>query len=339
MRAAGCARGGCNDTHTDPPDDSGGTVQRPAPALQSRTRAIADHAHDAMPTIEVEANGIRFACLTEGPADGPLVLLLHGFPDNAWSWQHQLPVLAAAGYRAVAPWLRGYPPTQIPARGYYDRATLVMDVKELIATLGDSKPCFLIGQDWGAAIGYGVLGAFPELVRRAVLLAVPHPAQVRTTLRKSPKHAIRSFHWFLFQLPLIPELLCRANDYAFLETLWKLWSADYRDHEHVASIRKTMAEPGALQAALAYYRAMFAAKNADPALADVRSRLDRAIAVPTRVLCGARDMRKEMLEEQRRYFAGPYEWRTIDDAGHFLHREQPEAVNRQIIDWLQRTGG
>ena len=290
-----------------------------------------------MPATDVAANGIRIACLEDGPEDGPLVLLLHGFPDNAHSWEYQMPVLAAAGYRVVAPWLRGYPPTQIPADGYYDRATLVMDVRGLIEKLNDGRPCFLVGQDWGAAIGYGVLGAFPELVRRAVLLAVPHPAEVRLTLRRSPKHAVRSFHWFLFQLPVIPELLCRFDNYAFMETLWKLWSADYHDHAHVARIRAGMAAPGALTASLAYYRAMFRAKNADPALAEVRSRLDRPIPVPTRVLCGTRDMRKEMLEGQRRFFSGPYEWGTVDGAGHFLHREQPDAVNRRIVDWLRRT--
>jgi len=289
-----------------------------------------------MQTRQAAANGLRFSFLEDGPAAGPLVLLLHGFPDNALTWERQIPVLAAAGYRVVAPWLRGYPPTEIPTGGYYDRATLVMDAKALIETLNDGKPCFLVGQDWGAAIGYGLLAAFPELVRRAVILAVPHPGQVRLTLRKSPKHALRSFHWFLFQLPVIPEILCRANGYAFLETLWKLWSAAYDDHAHVAGIRRQMATPGALTASLAYYRAMFGTRHADPALADVRGRLDRKIAVPTRVLCGARDMRKEMLEGQRRWFAGPYAWGTVEGAGHFLHREQPDAVNREILDWFSR---
>ena len=285
-----------------------------------------------------EANGIRFAFLQAGPVDGPLVILLHGFPDNAETWEPQIPALAAAGYRVIAPWLRGYPPTTIPAAGYYDRGTLVMDVKGLIDTCNDGRPCFLVGQDWGAAIGYGVIAAFPELVRRAVLLAVPHPGEVRATLRRSPKHALRSFHWFLFQLPAIPERLCRARNYAFLETLWKLWSPRFDDRAHVATVRKAMAEPCALEASLAYYRAMFGTKNADPALATVRERFESPIRVPTLVLCGSQDMRKEMLEPQRRWFTGSYEWATIDGAGHFLHREKPAEVNRRILDWLARDG-
>ncbi len=291
-----------------------------------------------MRQIGFDANGLRFAALEAGPVDGPLALFLHGFPDSATTWQHQLPAFADAGYHAVAPWLRGYPPTEIPPRGsYYDRATLAVDVAEIIKTLSPDKPCVLIGQDWGAAIGYGVLAAFPEKVARAALLAVPHPAQVRATLKRSPKHALRSFHWFLFQLPWLPEWLCARRDYAFLETLWKLWSPDFDDALHVAEIRSNMATPGALEASLAYYRAMFRPSKADPALTAVQTRLEAPITVPTRVLCGGQDMRKEMLEDQRHYFSADYEWTTVPGAGHFLHREQPDTVNALLLDWLGRA--
>jgi pimeloyl-ACP methyl ester carboxylesterase len=99
----------------------------------------------------VRANGLDFAYVEQG--EGPLVLLLHGFPDTAMSWGHQIPALAAAGYRAVAPYLRGYSPTEIPRDGFYDKATLATDVAELIRALGGG-PAHLIGQDWGATIGY-----------------------------------------------------------------------------------------------------------------------------------------------------------------------------------------
>jgi pimeloyl-ACP methyl ester carboxylesterase len=286
-----------------------------------------------MQQIAIQANGLRFAALEAGPSDGPLVVLLHGYPDNAHSWEKQIPVLAAAGYRVVAPWLRGYPPTEIPAR-YYDRATLATDVARLIEALNGDAPCLLVGQDWGAAIAYGVLGAYPERVRRALLLAVPHPVTVKQTLRRSPRHVIRSFHWFLFQLPWLPEMLCRANDFVFLERLWRLWSPDFRDDEHDARIRADMATPGALAASLAYYRAMFRASNRDPALADVWARLDAPISVPTKLLCGTIDMRKELLEPARANFSGEYEWELVEGAGHFLHREKPGEVNRQMLDWL-----
>ena len=287
-----------------------------------------------MRTQEITANGLRFAYLEVG--EGPLVLLLHGFPDNAYTWEHQMPALAKAGYRVVAPFLRGYPPTEVPDRGYYDLATLATDIKCLIDALNDGKPCFLVGQDWGAAISYAVLAAYPASIKRAVILAVPHPAEVRRTLKRSPKHVLRSFHWFLFQLPWLPERLCRARNYAFIEFLWKLWSPAYDDRAHVARIKQMLAKPGAMVAALAYYRAMMNPKKADPALADVTARLPDPITTPTRVLCGSRDMRKEMLPRQGDLFAGLYEWGVVEGAGHFLHREKPGQVNADLIDWLAR---
>lgn len=285
----------------------------------------------------VAANGIRYAYLEQGPAQGRLLLLLHGFPDNALSWEKQMPVFARAGYRVVAPYLRGYPPTEVPAAGYYDRATLALDVRALIEALGGGRPAALVAQDWGAAIAYGVLGAFPDLVERAVLLAVPHPVQIRRTLRRSPKHVVRSFHWFLFQLPGLPEALCRAGNFAFIEWLWRLWSPAYDDRDHVAQIKQMLAEPGALSATLAYYRAAMQPKYQDPALAELRAQLDRPIRVPTRVVCGGRDMRREMLPGQSGFFTGPYEWTTVEGAGHFLHRERPDAVNRLVLEWLGRS--
>jgi pimeloyl-ACP methyl ester carboxylesterase len=283
---------------------------------------------------QAQANGLRFAYLEAGR--GPLLVLLHGFPDNAYTWERQFPALTAAGYRVVAPFLRGYPPTEVPASGYYDRATLVTDIKGLIDLLGDGQPALLVAQDWGAAISYGLLAAFPESVRRAVLLAVPHPAEVRRRLRRSPRQVIRSFHWFLFQLPWLPERICRVGNGAFLEFLWWLWSPDYTDREHVAQIRRMMRQPGVMEATLAYYRALFDRKLQDPALAGLRAKLDGPIRVPTLVACGTRDMRGEMLEAGRAYFAAEYQWTTVEGAGHFLHREKPDAVNRLILEWLQR---
>ena len=146
----------------------------------------------------ITVRGLNFAYLEQG--EGPLVLLLHGFPDNAQTWSHQIPALVAQGYRVVAPYLRGYPPTDVGAGGYYDKATLVADVAALIQVLGEGKPCHLVGQDWGAIIGYGVLAAYPELIARAVLMAVPHPGQVTKRLPDATTNH-RAFHWWFFRLP------------------------------------------------------------------------------------------------------------------------------------------
>jgi pimeloyl-ACP methyl ester carboxylesterase len=281
---------------------------------------------------EVVANGLRIAYLEAGA--GPLVLLLHGYPDDAWSWEHQFQAMVDAGYRVVAPFLRGYPPTEIPANGFYDRATLANDVKGLIEALNGGSPVYLVAQDWGAAIAWGVLGAYPELVRRAVILAVPHPVEIRRTLRSSPRHAVRSFHWFLFQLPWLPERICRAFGFAFIGFLWWLWSPRFDDHAHVTRIKRMMAVPGVVEATLGYYRAAFGNRHRDPALAELMPLLDRPTPVPVLAVCGSRDMRRELLPRQRDLLAGPYSWTLVEHAGHFLHREKSIRINRLVLEFL-----
>ena len=282
----------------------------------------------------IHANNIEFAYHEEG--SGPLVLMLHGFPDIASTWSHQVPALVAQGYRVVTPYLRGYTPTEIPKGGFYDKATLVEDVASLIQRLSDNQPVYLVGQDWGAIIAYAVLAAYPELIQRAVVMAVPHPGQVTESL-VNPKHIHRSFHWWFFQLPDLPENALLANNQAFIDYLWTYWTVPtHRDESHIQEIKKTLEKPGVLTATLAYYRAMFDLSKADPALAEVRKRMVRPIEVPTLALCGREDLRAELMLEQSQYFTGEYVFELVDNAGHFLHREQPQIVTKLITDWLMK---
>lgn len=280
----------------------------------------------------LRANGLDFAYLEQGT--GPLVLLLHGFPDSAHTWGHQLPALAAAGYRAVAPFMRGYHPTGIPADGFYDKATLATDVAALIKALGGGGPVHLVGQDWGAIVSYAVLAAYPELVSRAVVMAVPHPAQVAKSILDA-KHVHRSFHWWFFQLPELPERALVANDFAFIDYLWSYWtSPGYQDPAHLVGVKAMLGEPGVLSATLGYYRAMLDPLKGDPRLGALRAAMDRPIAVPTLALCGSDDLRAELMTDQSRYFRGEYSYQLVPCAGHFLHREQAAEVTRLMLEWL-----
>ena len=283
----------------------------------------------------IRANGIDFAYIEQG--SGPLVILLHGFPDTANTWSHQMSALAGAGYRAVAPYLRGYHPSEVPQDGFYDKATLATDVAELIRTLGGGKPVHLVGQDWGAIITYAVLAAFPELVRRAVVMAVPHPAQVGKSMLDA-KHIQRSFHWWFFQLPNLPEKALVENDFAFIDYLWRYWtSPGHEDAAHLREIKAMLGQPGVLAATLGYYRAMLDPSKGDPSLQPTRELMARPISVPTLALCGGDDLRAELMTDQAQYFSGEYDYQVVAGAGHFLHREKPAEVTRLVLEWLGKA--
>ena len=282
----------------------------------------------------IDANGLKFAYAEKG--EGPTIIMLHGFPDIATTWSQQIPALIGQGYRVITPYLRGYPPTEVPLSGFYDKATLTADIVALIKLLGESKPVYFIGHDWGAIIGYAVLATHPELISRAVLMSVPHPDQVAHSLT-DPKQIHRSFHWWFFQIADLPEKALLENDMAFIDYLWSYWTRrGYHDESHIRDVKNTLKLPGVLAATLGYYRAMFDASKADPSLEKLRRLMSRQIKVPTLGLCGCDDLRAEYMKEQSRYFTGGYDFQLVAEAGHFLHREQPEQVNRLILDWFKK---
>ncbi|HEV2361745.1 MAG TPA: alpha/beta fold hydrolase, partial [Acidimicrobiales bacterium] len=161
----------------------------------------------------VSANGLEFAILEAGPSDGPLVLLLHGFPDTAWTWRHLLPDLGDAGYHAVAPFMRGYAPTGVPADGLYQTGALVRDAGSLHEALGGDENAVVVGHDWGASAAYGTAALSPERWRKVVTAAVPPFATLAAGFF-SFAQLKRSWYMFFFQVSLA-EIAVPMNDHAF----------------------------------------------------------------------------------------------------------------------------
>lgn len=275
----------------------------------------------------VRANGLRFAYLEAG--EGPLVLLLHGFPDNARTWEAQLPALAAAGYRAVAPFLRGYAPTEIPSEGY-GIPLHGEDAAALIEELAD-EPVRLVGHDWGAGATFAVVHNRPELVERATVVAASHPATLLSTFR-SPSLIHHLFHVWFFQLEGFAPDAVRADDFALIDYLWRHWSRG-RDHsEHVARVKKeSLSAPGAIELMLGYYRRLVNAPTESPEFVE---RAFQPVDVPTQSIFGADDPARALAENEDNLFTAGYRRDVVAGAGHFVHLDQPEEFNRLLLEWL-----
>jgi pimeloyl-ACP methyl ester carboxylesterase len=280
-------------------------------------------------TREVEANGLRFAYLEAG--EGPLVILLHGFPDNAWTWEFQLRALGNAGYRAVAPFLRGYPPTEIPVDGRYEAPVLANDLASLVCALSDD-PAYVVGHDWGAVMAYAAMAFERECVARAVVLAGNHP-QLFAGFFSSPELIQLNFHQWFFQLEGYAEAATRADELALIDHLWRFWSPHLDAREHVAQVkRETLAHDGAVEAALAYYRALLRLPASDPKAAEIFFARTR---VPTLQIFGADDPIARPFESEDACFVAAHRSVRIGGAGHFVHQERPGPVIDLILAWLE----
>ena len=196
----------------------------------------------AVRSATVRANGLQFGVLEAG--SGPLALCLHGFPDAADTWRHLLPALAGAGFHAVAPFMRGYAPTAVPADGAYHLGALVADAVALHEVLGGDGNAVLIGHDWGAEAAYGAAAFAPDRWRRLVTLAVP-PAALDEVLFSDYEQLKRSFYLFMFRDPAgLAETVVARDDLAFLDKLWRDWSPGFQPGEHLARVKRLPAAAG-----------------------------------------------------------------------------------------------
>jgi pimeloyl-ACP methyl ester carboxylesterase len=268
----------------------------------------------------VTANGIEFVFLEVGR--GPLALCLHGFPDTAHTWRHLLPALADAGFRAVAPYARGYAPTSCPGDGRYALGALAADAVALHEVLGGDERAVLIGHDWGAEAAYVAAAAATERWRRLVTIAVPPPA-LDKQIFSDYEQIKRLFYLFFFRSPDADEVVA-ADDLAFLDRLWEDWSPGYDAAEDLVHVKRSLRDPRNLSAALDYYRA----EESEP--------LREPPPHPTLYLHGYRDgcIGVALASDAKRHLSPASEMVVIEGAGHFAHLERPAAVNALITDWV-----
>ncbi len=279
---------------------------------------------------DVNVGGVRLHVVEAGPPDGPLVVLLHGFPEFWYSWRHQIQPLADAGFRVLAPDLRGYGDSDKPSGvRSYAIERLVDDVAGLVAASGRTS-AHLVGHDWGAAIAWMVANDRPEVVDRLAILNVPHPQRLVEGLRHSAEQRKKSWYIGFFQLPWLPERLIRRGDFAMLRSMLR------RDPVHpgafspeeIEAYVDALKRPGAVTAAVNYYRA--AARG----MWRIRGRF-RRLEMPVLVLWGDRD------RYLSRAFAEPPPELVPDcrlvhfAASHWLPCDAPLEVNDELLRFLR----
>ncbi len=285
----------------------------------------------------IDLDGLEVAYLACGEEGRPLAICLHGFPDSARTWRHLLPALADAGYRAVAPWLRGYAPTALDAKGRYQNGAEVADTIALHEALGGDGDAVLIGHDWGARIATGAAAFAPERWSKLVTAAVP-PAGAVAQAFFSYDQLHRSWYMFFFQHPL-SDAVVGMNDMAFIDRLWDAWSPGYDATEDLAHVKDALREPERLTAALSYYRATIGGAGLAPEYQAQEDAISQTPPQPHLYLHGVDDgcMGADLARTAEAFL--PVEGSRavlVDGTGHFLHLEKPDVVNEHIISFLRQ---
>ncbi|MFP5020888.1 alpha/beta fold hydrolase [Pseudonocardia phyllosphaerae] len=292
----------------------------------------------------VSANGIRVHLAEYGPADGPLVVLLHGFPEFWWTWRHQLLALGDAGYRAVAADLRGYGDTDKPPRGY-DLWTLAGDTAGLIRALGERR-AHVVGHDWGAAIGWTLAALHPRLVDTLTVIGAPHPTAMRDALLADPLGQGWASRYMLgFQLPRLPERSLRADDGARVERIMRAWAgpdwprtADFA--EAASRNRDAIRIPPAPHCSLEYYRWSMRSQLRPDGRRFARD-VAGPVTAPVLQLHGAADpcVLTTTMSRTTRYAGAGLTAHVLPATGHFPHEEHPTHVTALLGGFLGATDG
>lgn len=280
----------------------------------------------------VDVGGLRLHVATAGPEDGPLCVLLHGFPEFWYGWRHQIGPLTEAGYRVVVPDQRGYGESDKPRNvGAYRLDRLAGDVTGLMDAFGAAR-AHVVGHDWGAAVAWYLAAASPERVERLAILNVPHPAVMRRHLLTNLSQIRRSWYIFFFQLPRLPEHWIRRRGFRNLKRVFRgaSPSGTFSDDDLERYV-EAAARPGALRSMIHWYRA--AVRRPPPRPASWR------ITVPTRIVWGRKDVALgEEMAAPSAALCDDADVVFLDDAGHFVQHEEPERVSVLVLEHLATAG-
>jgi len=281
-------------------------------------------------TLSISANGLQFHALAAGPADGPLVVLLHGFPETSHGWSLVIAPLAEAGFRVVAPDQRGIGLSSKPARiADYRVSLLAADVVAIVRALGRER-AQVVGHDWGGVVAWYLAANHADVVRRAAILDAPHPAVFPAYLRRHPSQLLKSWYMAFFQLPRLPEALLRAGDFKRLaRTLTSTSRQGAFTAADLATYRRAWSQPGALTGMLNWYRAMRLRDKAPSAAGRV--------TIPLRLMWGDQDAALEPgLAEASLARCDAGEVFHFASATHWLPREEPGRVAALLLAFLRR---
>jgi pimeloyl-ACP methyl ester carboxylesterase len=280
--------------------------------------------------IQVEANGMTFGALAWGASTAPLALMVHGYPDTAWTWRHLGPYLAERGWRAVAPFTRGYGPTDLAPNDSYLIAELANDLIALHAALGGDDRAVLIGHDWGAVASWSVTDSQPARFARYVAMAVPpigvllRPWARLSTLGDGARQSRKSWYILFNQLPVLSE----GSLDRVIPKLWRDWSPGYDGSEDIARVFESLAGAGRRRAALRYYRGLLQR--------GIVARFTVRPGAPALSLHGERDgcMGAKLAATQTDLLVPGSRFELIEGVGHFMQLEDPARVNALIGDWI-----
>jgi len=278
---------------------------------------------------DIISNGIRMHYVTQG--SGPLIVLLHGFPEFWYSWRYQIPFLAEHGYAVVAPDLRGYNDTDKPRKGY-DVPTLLKDIEGLIKGLGQEQ-AIIVGHDWGGILAWHFAIHYPHMTSHLIAMNAPHPYAMQREFR-TLKQLRKGWYIFAFQIPWLPEALLlrnHANEIGRMLNGAALQKAVF-PREVTAIYQEAMSKPGAMTASLNYYRQLFR-RLPPPA-----TRENTHVSAPTLLIWGEQDI---ALGIELTYNLEPWvdhiEVKYLPDSGHWVQQEQPDKVNQLMLDFLQSS--